>query len=188
MVTGFDIWGHDAGLRRHWKGRFAAFAIDALMIFVPVPLILYLFGVTDIFTVGLTLSVGFYIFSAVTETLAGATVGKRLMGLSVHPVKGEGLGGRACVRNLGRLLWFALPPLDFAIGMSMRGDPRQTMLDHAAGTVVMHAGEQSRYDAQVEAAGKAAAQADAAACRECGGRLLILPDQKMQCERCGLIQ
>jgi hypothetical protein len=127
----------------------------------------------------------------VTETLSGATVGKRLLGFAVHPVEGEGLGGRVCLRAAGRLLWFALPPLDFAIGMSMRGDPRQTMLDHAAGTVVIHSGEAALYDSHVEAATKAAgknAAAPAEPCRDCGGALMLLPDQKMQCEKCGLIQ
>lgn len=191
MVTGFDILSHDKSLRTHWKLRAVAFIADALMIFIPLPLLLYLFDITDYFTVGLVLSVGFYIFTSITETLTGASVGKKLLGLKVHPMAGESLGGRVCVRNLDRLFWFVLPPLNFALGMAMRGDPRQTALDRIAGTVVIHAGEKERYEAHIEALKEAAgktASANRDTCQECGGELILLPDQKLQCGKCGLIQ
>jgi uncharacterized RDD family membrane protein YckC len=191
MVTGFDILGHDRSLRVHWGYRITAFIADALMIFLPLPLLLYLFDVTDIFTVGLVLSVGFYLFNSMVETLTGASVGKKLVGLSVHPVAGESLGGRVCLRNLDRLFWFILPPLNFALGMAMRGDPRQTALDRLAGTVVVHAGETQKYESHVEAlkeAEKKSSSAKRDACQECGGELVLLPDQKLQCGKCGLIQ
>ncbi len=191
MVTGFDILGHDRGLRSHWKYRAAAFIADALMIFIPLPLLLYFFGIADYFTVGLVLSVGFYIFTSITETLTGASVGKKLLGLKVHPMTGQSLGGRVCVRNLDRLFWFVMPPINFALGMATRGDPRQTALDRLAGTVVVHAGEKERYEARIEAMREAEnkpAGAGRDACQECGGELILLPDQKLQCGKCGLIQ
>jgi len=191
MVTGFDILGHDKSLRSHWLYRITAFIADALMIFVPLPIILYISDIEDPFTIGLTLSVGFYIFTSVTETLTGASVGKKLLGLKVHPPEGESLGGRVCLRNLDRLFWFILPPINFALGMAMRGDPRQTALDRLAGTVVVHVGEKEKYERHIEAlkeAEKKSASAKPDACQECGGELMLLPDQKLQCGKCGLIQ
>ncbi len=191
MVTGFDILGHDKSLRSHWLYRITAFIADALMIFIPLPIILYISDIEDPFTIGLTLSVGFYVFTSVTETLTGASVGKKLLGLKVHPLEGESLGGRVCLRNLDRLFWFILPPLNFALGMAMRGDPRQTALDRLAGTVVVHIGEKEKYESHIEALKEAEEKSSSAkrdGCQECGSELVLLPDQKLQCGKCGLIQ
>jgi uncharacterized RDD family membrane protein YckC len=193
MVTGFDIWGHDSGLRRHWKSRFFGFLIDALFAFVPTSIILYLLNVTDFFTIGLVTSIVFYLSTTIVESLTGASLGKRLMGLKVRPVTGESIAGRTCIRNLGRLFWFALPPLDFAIGMAMRGDPRQTALDRAAGTKVVHREETEAYDNHIQSLSKASEKESTSStqkdtCQECGSKLMLLPDSKLQCEKCGLIQ
>jgi uncharacterized RDD family membrane protein YckC len=191
MVTGFDILGHDKGLRNHWQARLAAFAVDAAVIFIPVPIIIYLLDMADIFTLGLLLSLTFYLSTSILETLAGSSIGKKLLGFQVHAADGGAMSGRAFISNLDRLLWFILPPLNFAVGMSMRGDPRRTALDRLAGTVVVHRGETELYESHVEAyrtAGEKNTPGAPDVCQECGGRLLLLPDKKLQCEKCGLIQ
>jgi len=193
MVTGFDILGHDRNLRSHWLYRASAFIIDGLMIFVPLPVLLYLADVTDPLALAITLSVAFYLFSSAVETLTGSSVGKKFMRLQVHTHEGKALGGRVCLRNLDRLFWFVLPPINFALGMATRGDPRQTALDRLAGTVVVHAGERERYETHIEAlkemeAKAAQAPAAGAGCQGCGGELVMLADGKLQCGRCGLIQ
>jgi uncharacterized RDD family membrane protein YckC/ribosomal protein S27AE len=194
MVTGFDIWSHDPALRRHWKGRFAAFLADAAITFIPTSVVLFLMGVEDPVLIGLACSVIFYLASSVPETLSGASVGKRLMGFRVHPVSGESLAGKACMRNIPRFFWFALPPIDFALGMATRGDPREKMFDRLAGTRVVHTGETERHENALKAI---AAEADdekeknrdaAETCHECGGKLMRLPNEKLQCEKCGVIQ
>lgn len=191
MVTGFDIWGHDSGLRRHWKYRFAAFAADAAIAFIPASLALYILDIATIFEVSIVTSVVFYLSTTVPETLAGGSVGKLLFKLSVH-LEGDGaLSGRPCIRNLDRLFWFILPPLNFAIGMAMRGDPRQTALDRLAGTKVVHREETEMFESQKESPKTETVPQSVQSediCTECGGKLLRLPDSKLQCEKCGLIQ
>ncbi len=190
MVTGFDIWGHDPALRRHWKGRFAAFLTDAVIAFVPTSLILFFLGIGNVFEVGLVNSVVFYLVSSVPESLTGASIGKRMFGFRVHPVKGESLAGRACLRNIPRFFWFVLPPFDFVLGMAMRGDPRERLFDRLAGTKAVHAGETERYDNAVKSASekKASSEGNEGLCQACGGKLILLPDEKLQCEKCGVIQ
>lgn len=192
MVTGFDIWGHDPGLRSHWKYRFGAFTVDASIAFVPTCLVLYFLDVTNILQVGIVTSAAFYLSTVIPETLTGASVGKRLFRLKVHALSESGLGGRVCIRNLDRIFWFALPPLNFALGMAMRGDPRQTALDRVAGTVTVHREETEKYDSQMQTLQDNAAAGEAPAieylCQACGGRLMHLTDSKLQCRKCGLIQ
>jgi hypothetical protein len=193
MVTGFDILGHDSGLRRHWKYRFVGFTIDAAVAFIPTTIILYLLNITDLFTIGLVTSVVFYLSTTIFESLNGASLGKKIMGLRVRPVMEESITGRTCIRNLDRLFWFMLPPLNFALGMSMRGDPRQTALDHLAETKVVHMGETEAYENHIQSLSKinekeSTDSTQMAACQECSGKLMLLPDSKYQCENCGLIQ
>lgn len=196
MVSGFDIWGHDPALRRHWKGRFAAFLIDAAISFIPVTLVLYLMGIDGIPEVGIACTAAFYLVSSVPESLTGASVGKRTMGFRVRPVKGESLSGRACVRNIPRFFWFVLPPINFALGMATRGDPRDTVFDRLAGTRVVHAGETERHEGALKAMQEekpAMEEKDIPRdgsdhCQECGGSVIRLPDGKLQCEKCGVIQ
>ena len=194
MVTGFDIWGHDAGLRRHWKGRFAASLIDAAISFVPTSFILNFLGVGDAATLGLVSSVVFYLSSSVPESLSGTSIGKRMMGFKVYPVTGESLSGKACLRNIPRFFWFVLPPIDFAAGMATRGDPRQKLFDRMAGTKVVHSSETEKYESALRSLSEKNEKGDIQnagtgnACQECGGKLMLLPDEKLQCENCGVIQ
>jgi len=138
MVSGFDIWGHDANLRRHWKNRALAFIVDVIISFVPVSIVLYLLDITDILEVGIIVSTIFYLASSIPESLTGSTPGKKIFQLQVHAIDGGAIAGRVYIRNLSRLFWFVLPPLDFTLGMATRGDPRQKMLDRVAGTKVVH--------------------------------------------------
>ena len=192
MVTGFDIWGHDSGLRSHWKNRFAAFAVDAAIAFIPTSLALYFLDISHVFEVGIVTSVVFYLSATVPENIAGVTLGKKMFHLKVHPEAGENLSGRPCIRNLDRLFWFILPPLNFAIGMAIRGDPRMTALDRVAGTKVVHREETQRYEGSTRPIRMDDTPVQNPkiddVCTQCGGRLLLLPDTKLQCEKCGLIQ
>ncbi len=194
MVTGFDIWGHDPALRRHWSGRIAAFLVDAVIAFAPTSIILFLMGIDDPAQIGLVNTVVFYLASSVPESLTGATLGKRVFGYRVHPTKGESLSGRVCIRNITRVFWFVLPPIDFVLGMATRGDPRDKIMDRVAGTRVVHIGETERYENAVKEAtveaenGSGQRKINQDACQICGGKLLRLPDEKLQCEKCGVMQ
>jgi hypothetical protein len=203
MVTGFDILSHDKGLRRHWRYRICAFVIDALLTFLPLAAILWLLGIDDIVQVGVITCLAFYISSSIMEAGLGGTAGKLLLGFRLHA---EGLKtGRVLVRNLNRLLWFVLPPLDFCLGLATKGDPRQRALDKLAGTKVVHRrdrgfrmpeglpaapmGEAGPDEEVSESNGAPETEpATTERCRECGGPLIMLDDQKLQCERCGAMQ
>ena len=203
MVSGFDIWGHDANLRKHWKNRALAFIVDAIISFVPVSIVLYLLDITDILEVGIIVSTIFYLSSSIPESLTGSTPGKHIFHLRVHAINDGAIAGRVYIRNLSRLFWFILPPLDFTLGMATRGDPRQKMLDRVAGTKVVHRAEKKKHRrhmkelAKNEKAAEEAEKSDDDApespitedvCHECGGKLILLADEKLQCEKCGLIQ
>ncbi len=203
MVSGFDIWGHDANLRKHWKSRALAFIVDAIISFVPISIILYLLDITDILQVGIIVSTIFYLASSIPESLTGSTPGKHIFHLRVHAINDGAIAGRVYIRNLSRLFWFVLPPLDFTLGMATRGDPRQRMLDRVAGTKVVHRAEKKKHHRHMKELAKeneATEKPDDDAqeptdtpksedvCHECGGKLILLAHEKLQCEKCGLIQ
>lgn len=150
MVTGFDILTHDRRLRRHWLRRSGAFIADALMVFIPVTLILWFLEITDIIVIGFITSLVFYFSSAIMEAALGATAGKLILGMRVRSLKSQKVSARAFLRNLNRLLWFVLPPLDFALGMATRGDPRQRIFDRAAGTTVTIESEREWHEAHLD--------------------------------------
>ncbi|KYK27885.1 MAG: hypothetical protein AYK23_02020 [Candidatus Proteinoplasmatales archaeon SG8-5] len=217
MVTGFDILTHDKRLRRHWLNRAGAFIADAFLVFIPVTFIFWYLDFTDVMMIGLITSLTFYVSSSVTEALLGATVFKLVFGMRVRPLKSERVGARAFVRNLNRLLWFVLPPIDFAVGMATGGDPRQRLLDRAAGTTVTIESQRDWHEAhlkqveipadeysdgapdgeegriggtdayEVQTAGQATTTGGDR-CDECGGHLMMLADEKLQCRKCGMIQ
>ncbi|MCK5024593.1 MAG: RDD family protein [Thermoplasmata archaeon] len=198
MVSGFDIWGHDANLRKHWKNRALAFIIDAIISFVPVSIVLYLLDITEILQIGIIASTAFYLISSIPESLTGSSIGKQIFHLQVHAVDGGAVAGKVYVRNISRLFWFMLPPLDFTLGMATRGDPRQKMLDRVAGTKVVHREEKEKHAQYLEELAKSqetsdidkkpVLQVNEDLCHECGGKLILLADDKLQCEKCGLIQ
>ena len=208
MVTGFDIWGHDAGLRRHWKHRIFAFIVDAIISLVPISIIFYLMDITDILQFGIVASTTFYLKSSILESFSGSTIGKKIFKLRVYAVDGGSISGRVFIRNISRLFWFMLPPLDFTLGMATRGDPRQKILDRVAGTKVVHWKEKKKHDAYIEilatvqnkeADNPPQDSAEAPSedqdspmsedrCHKCDGKLILLADDKYQCEKCGLIQ
>lgn len=150
MVTGFDILTHDKRLRRHWLNRAGAFIGDALLVFIPVTFIFWYLDITDVMLIGLITSFTFYVSSSVTEAILGATVFKLVFGMRVRSLKSEGVGARAFVRNLNRLLWFVLPPIDFTLGLATKGDPRQRLLDRAAGTTVTIESQRDWHEAHLK--------------------------------------
>ena len=203
MVSGFDIWGHDANLRQHWKNRALAFIVDVIISFIPVSIIFNLMDITDILQLGIVISITFYLKSSILESFTGSTIGKKIFKLQVYAVDGGSVVGRAYLRNISRLFWFILPPLDFTLGMATRGDPRQKMLDRVAGTKVVHRAEKKKLQRHIKKLAKDEKAAEKPdddtqepadtpipedVCHDCDGKLIMLADEKLQCEKCGLIQ
>jgi len=203
MVTGFDLLSHDGRLRRHWQKRAAAFIIDAISIFIPLLIILWFAGVDDIIQIGILSSMLFYIISLTEEATMKGTVGKYAMGLRVKAIRPGIFSMKVVIRNVNRLLWFILPPLDFTLGMATKGDPRQRMLDRLAGTTVIvlaetdwHEGHMRKFEKQDKPSEEDTASEEEPTersakddlCHECSGPLIQLADENYQCRKCGLIQ
>ncbi len=207
MVTGFDILSHDRRLRRHWLYRSAAFIFDGVIVFFPLTILLWLFDMTDVLVIGLISSLVFYLSSTLMEISLTATPGKYLFGLRVHTLVSDKQVGRIFLRNVDRLFWFALPPIDFALGMATIGDPRQRLLDRIANTTVVIESERKWHEAHLEeftepvseteeeepeiheeSQASAPSPGNEEKCRACGGRMIMLADRKLQCRECGLIQ
>jgi uncharacterized RDD family membrane protein YckC len=132
--------------------RFVAVLLDALLVFVPLSIILGLMsgggyrsdlnGETNVgidlggnaLLLLIALGIGYYVLC---ESAAGATLGKRMVGIRVVGEDGEALTfGASVVRNLLRLvdaLFFYLVGFVFAI-LSTRG---QRLGDRAAHTIVV---------------------------------------------------
>ena len=162
--------------------------------------------ITDILEVGIIVSTIFYLASSIPESLTGSTPGKHIFHLRVYAINDGAIAGRVYIRNLSRLFWFIMPPLDFTLGMATRGDPRQRMLDRVAGTKVVHRAEKKKHQRYMkelakdeEAPEEAEKSEDSSSeptdtpisedvCHECGGKLILLAHENLQCEKCGLIQ
>jgi uncharacterized RDD family membrane protein YckC len=132
--------------------RFVAVVLDALIVFVPLAIVVGLMsgggyrqeldGQTNVgvdlsgsaWLLLITLCIGYYV---VCESAAGATLGKRMVGIRVVAEDGEAVTfGAAFVRNLLRLvdaLFFYFVGFVFAI-LSTRG---QRLGDRAAHTIVV---------------------------------------------------
>ncbi len=137
MVTGFDILGHDKRLQRHWAFRALAIIIDGIIVFVTLGIIFWLIDYNDYVFAGLFSSTAFFLYSATLEYSFDFTIGKKLAGLKIRPLTSDKPGNRIILRNVPKLFWFVLLPLDTVIGLATRGDPRQRMFDRIAQTTVI---------------------------------------------------
>ncbi|HLE55100.1 MAG TPA: RDD family protein [Thermoplasmata archaeon] len=136
MVSGFDLLGHNRTFQVHWVKRVFAFMIDVVFIFAPVWTLLYLNGERAPWVYGVVGGIFLYAYSTFAEAIFRRTCGKFLMGLEVRPLHGSMTLGKAAVRNIPKIFWFAFPLLDTIAGMTVDGDPRQRWSDHVLGTTV----------------------------------------------------
>lgn len=198
MVTGFDILGHDKRLQRHWLYRCIAIVIDGLVVFGTLGFILWFVGINKVIEVGLITSIVFFLYSALLESTTGVTIGKKAVGLKVRPLISKNIGGRIVVRNVPKIFWFILLPLDLVLGLATRGDPRQRMFDRLVKTTVVQVKEPdfhihvSKGEEEIrqipEIEEKAEVTAPEEQCTSCGGKLIQIPEDKFQCKQCGEIQ
>ncbi len=146
MVTGFDILGHDRKLRKHWLYRVLAIMIDMLIVFFATGAVLMMMDKNTIIISGLVSSVVLFLYSGIMEAAMGATIGKKILGLKARYL---GTGGSGSImlflRNIPKVLWYILLPIDAVIGLAGRGDPRQRLFDRITKTTVVHAGESDHH-------------------------------------------
>lgn len=136
MVSGFDIIGHNRTFQIHWIKRVIAYFIDLATVFAPLWSVLYMQGVRAAWVYGIFGGIALFAYSTVLEAIVRTTVGKFIVGLEVRPLRGPMTFGKAVVRNIPKLFWFAFPLLDTLAGLVVDGDPRQRWSDNILGTTV----------------------------------------------------
>ncbi|MBX8630976.1 MAG: RDD family protein [Thermoplasmata archaeon] len=129
-------------LRTHWLKRVAAGVVDIVTVFVPVWAVGITFGFSrlyfDIF-VGIASGVCWFIYSTFAEYYYGFTLGKKIMMLRISSEKGEVMLHETAFRNISKLFWYILLPLDLLLGFFTYGDPRQRFSDRVFGTTIVSA-------------------------------------------------
>ncbi|MGZ4940554.1 MAG: RDD family protein [Halobacteriota archaeon] len=145
-----------SALQNLWIRRVIAYVIDSVILLIVlaivnaflalillVPSLIFSFdvfgGVFSGFSalLGLVIIWGYYTLS---EGSMSATVGKRIMGLRVRPLRGRMSYTKAFIRNFTKA-WIPIIVLlfllDLVIGLVTEGDPRQRFSDVAADTSVI---------------------------------------------------
>ena len=144
MSTVFDSIQRDKRLQEQWLRRVVAFIIDAIIVGIVFGILMFLltFGVFkfDMFSwllIGSFLSgVLILLYSALLESLRGATFGKELLKLRVTHRQGKLDIAKALIRNVSKLWWLFLL-LDILIAFFTAGnDPKQRWLDRITETTV----------------------------------------------------
>jgi uncharacterized RDD family membrane protein YckC len=140
MSIAFEMLFRNRVLRAHWMKRAGAGILDIATVFVPVWAIALSFGLQktyfDLF-VGVASGVCWFIYSSLSEYFYGYTLGKKLASLRVSSERGDLSFLEASFRNIPKLFWFIMLPLDLLLGMFTYGDPRQRFIDRAFGTTVV---------------------------------------------------
>ena len=138
MPTGYDLLEHSHEFRMHMLRRLAAGLIDATIVFVPVTVTIYLLNLEPKeLLVGIISGFGWFAYSAVSESLKGATLGKRVLGLFVASIDGPMTFSKGIVRNVPKMFWFIFLIVDIFVGLGLSDDPRCRWVDGVAHTVVI---------------------------------------------------
>ncbi|MBX8634185.1 MAG: RDD family protein [Candidatus Thermoplasmatota archaeon] len=142
MPIAAEIILRNSVLRTHWLKRIAAGVIDMVTIFVPIWAVGMTFGFSrlyfDLF-LGVASGICWLIYGTLTEYYYGYTVGKKIMSLRVSSERGQIMLREAAFRNISKLFWYILLPLDLILGFFTFGDPRQRFSDRVFGTTVVSA-------------------------------------------------
>lgn len=198
MVTGFDLIHDNKPLQKHWVKRLIAYILDFLISSVLVYLIFLFFfwvpGLGAWWYFPMTAGMVQVFYSAVLEYSYKKTIGKAVMGLEVGSLTQTFDMPEALIRNVSKLHGILLL-LDWLGGMLSEGDPRQRYLDRLAETTVTGTGEpvhvgdffedhifrEKKYDEREE-------EKEKKQCRECGGTLVNIGEERYRCRDCGRIQ
>lgn len=138
MPTGYDLLEHSHEFRMHVLKRTAAALIDSSLIFIPVLIVVFALDIQPKeLLVGVLSGFGWFIYSAISESFTGATLGKRLLGLIVVSIDSPMTFSKGVVRNVPKMFWYVFLPIDFLIGLLDVHDPRKRWVDGLAKTVVV---------------------------------------------------
>ncbi len=131
----------------NWIYRLIAYIIDSIIIFVIAAIIsfaaafgVYALGWGSLIIVGI-IGILYFLYYSIMDFAWGATLGKKIMGLSVQSANGQKLTFiNAFIRNLSKIFWLFLF-LDWLIGIVSTGNKQQKFLDRVAGAVVIPRGQ-----------------------------------------------
>ena len=140
MAIAFEMLFRNRVLRAHWMKRAVAALIDVVTVFVPVWAVTLSFGFQKTYfdlAIGVGSGAGWFIYSTLSEYFYGYTLGKKLTSLKVSSERGELTIHEAAFRNVSKLFWYILLPLDILLGMFTNGDPRQRFVDRVFETTVV---------------------------------------------------
>jgi uncharacterized RDD family membrane protein YckC len=151
-ISGVDAVMKESSAQIYWVRRVVAFVIDALIVYFAVGLVVILAAASflvlsapGVFTavVGgvFTFLVGviLVLYFAAFEVLAGASVGKQVMGLKVVASGGRAPSAmEALVRNVSKLYW-PLLILDIIVGLAVSKNYTQKYTDKLMNTSVVDA-------------------------------------------------
>ncbi len=202
MVTGFDLLHNNRPLQKHWVKRLIAYIIDFILSSVFVYWVFF-FLVTlklqyDMFWYfPMTAGMVQVFYSALLEYYSGKTVGKALFKLEVEQLTQDFYMSEALIRNFSKLHGILLL-LDWVAGMMTEGDPRQRYLDRIAETTVRSRGEPVHVREYLddhlfghergEEKEEVQEEKEEKRCRECGGELTSISEERYRCKNCGRIQ
>jgi uncharacterized RDD family membrane protein YckC len=138
MPTGYDLLEHSHEFRIHMLRRLVAALIDAVLIFIPIMIIIYIIDIEPKeLLVGILSGFFWFFYSAVFESRNGSTIGKKVIGLVVVSVDGPMTISKGVVRNVPKMFWYIFLIVDFFVGLGIKGDPRQRWVDTVSKTTVI---------------------------------------------------
>ena len=151
-VSGVDAVMKQSSAQIYWVRRVIAFVIDALIVYFAVGLLVILAAASFLVLSGpgvfVAILVGVFsflagvilvLYFAAFEVLAGASIGKRVMGLKVVAPGGRAPNAvEALVRNVSKLYWLLLV-LDVIVGLAVSKSYTQKYTDKLMNTSVVDA-------------------------------------------------
>ena len=148
-VSGFETLAKDQKAQEYWAWRLMAIIVDAIIVYVVLGILALLIAVPAFLAGGGVLLAGvfgglaflwgiiFVLYFAVTESVWGASIGKRVFNLKVTSKTGSNpTFGEAFVRNISKIYWLLLL-LDVIVGLAVSKGYNQKYSDHLMGTSVV---------------------------------------------------
>ncbi len=150
-VSGMETLTKDQKAQQYWVERLVAFVVDAIVVFIVLAIIAAAIAIPFVLTGtfapmafffgGLAILGGiiFVLYFTFTESMGGASLGKRLFHLKVVSKSGSNPTiGEAFIRNISKIYWLLLL-LDVIVGLALSKGYQQKYSDHVMGTSVTKA-------------------------------------------------
>lgn len=149
-VSGIDSVIKEPAAQEYWVRRIVAYVIDAVIVYLVLGILAVVYALPFFFIAGINAMAAMFVgilsfvagivlvlYFAFFETWAGASVGKRAMGLKVKSRSGTNPSiVEAFIRNITKIYWVLLF-LDIIVGLAISKEYTQKVSDRFAGTSVV---------------------------------------------------